>query len=701
MKIMKRFIKFKGIVLAIFFLAAAFQSTFAVDPTVTLNYNATGLAPGVQVSVPVLLNSGTNNVGSWQMYIKYNRNILRCDTLKDFWGGLAGGLTNQNRNYLYAAGDTVIKVGFVYFGGSGNAYVNQQIFNIYFTPIGIGSTTITFYHKNEGTGSYVKAPPTTFNFSTTWIDGSASVNPEVITSKVTGGNWNVAGTWDQGHVPNYLNSVIIASPPANPVIVTANATASLDLTINAGGALTLNNGITLTVGGNLLIKSDATGSGSFVDLGGTFTVTGTTSVQRYMTGNWTSGVPTGSTTWHYIASPISGGVINTFLGDLLNKYNEPAQQWDSLTLPVTTPLIVGKGYSAAPHTPGGLRIFGGGGGNGSGALNTGNITMSGLTNTASGVVGYRGYNLLGNSYPSALKWDNTWSMSNVDATAWVWDPTVGHYWSNDGTTGTGPFVNGIIPAEQGFFVHVSSTGTGSVTIPNGKRQHSTQTYYKEAVSNLINLKLEGNNGYDETVVFFNSNATAGYDNNFDSYKLFAGTPVTEIYSVIGGNTEASINVLPDFQTSTMIPVGIRTGESGSYTLTASQMESFPSGTLIFLEDLMTPDHHTFNLIENPVYTFTSDAVNVIRFNLHFFPVGIPETGSGKIRIYSNLKDVYVNIPSAMTGNIVIYNLLGSELANRPIQANTLNRITLNSPTGYYIVKVIGDSGITTGKVFIQ
>jgi hypothetical protein len=95
-------------------------------------------------------------------------------------------------------------------------------------------------------------------------------------------------------------------------------------------------------------------------------------------------------------------------------------------------------------------------------------------------------------------------------------------------------------------------------------------------------------------------------------------------------------------------------------------------------------------------------VNTVRFNLHFSPVGIPEIASGKINFYSKLKDVYVNIPTSMHGNIVIYNLLGSEVANQVIQGNTLNRISLNSsPTGYYIVKVIGDGGITAGKVFIQ
>jgi hypothetical protein len=443
-----------------------------------------------------------------------------------------------------------------------------------------------------------------------------------------------------------------------------------------------------------MILSDASGSGSFVDMGGTFAITGSTSVQRYMPGNWTSGPPTAGTTFHYIASPVTSAFDDIFTGDLLNKYNEPGQKWDSIYL-LGTPLTNGKGYAAAPHTPGGMRTFVGG------TLNTGDITMSGLTFTTGGNASYQGYNLLGNLYPSALLWDNTWTRTNVDANAWIWDPTVGHYWVNNGTigSGTGTFVNGIIPGEQGFFVHVTAVGTGSVTIPNAKRQHSTQTYYKQDIPNLINLKLEGNNGYDEALINFNSNSTVGYDHDFDAYKLFGGTSVTEIYTVIDGNTNASINVLPDYQASTVIPIGIKTGASTNYTLTASKLESFPSGTSIYLEDKVTGQ--VVKLNDNPVYTFTSDAVTTVRFNLLFAPLGISEIGSVKINIYANLKDVYVNIPGAIHGNIVIYNLLGSEIASQVIQANTLNKITLNNPTGYYIVKVISDSGITTGKVFIQ
>src|ERR1035438_320806 len=132
---MKRRIKFKGIVLALFLFAVAFQSALATDPSVTINYNVTGLAPNTPIVVPVNMISGSNNVGSWQYLIKYDRNVLRLDTIKDVWAGSGSGLWSYAKNYPYAVGDTVLKAGFVYFSGSGEVY-NGLVFNIYFTFIG-------------------------------------------------------------------------------------------------------------------------------------------------------------------------------------------------------------------------------------------------------------------------------------------------------------------------------------------------------------------------------------------------------------------------------------------------------------------------------------------------------------------------------------------------------------------------------------
>ena len=55
----------------------------------------------------------------------------------------------------------------------------------------------------------------------------------------------------------------------------------------------------------------------------------------------------------------------------------------------------------------------------------------------------------------------------------------------------------------------------------------------------------------------------------------------------------------------------------------------------------------------------------------------------------------------MKGNIVVYNMLGIEITSKAIQAYSVNKINLDVPTGFYLVKVDGNSNTTAGKVFIK
>jgi hypothetical protein len=82
-------------------------------------------------------------------------------------------------------------------------------------------------------------------------------------------------------------------------------------------------------------------------------------------------------------------------------------------------------------------------------------------------------------------------------------------------------------------------------------------------------------------------------------------------------------------------------------------------------------------------------------------LAVPVLSGSNIAIYSNENVVYVNIPFTSQGRILVYNILGNEVANQPIQANSLNKITLGVPAGYYIVKVVDNDHSISHKVFIN
>jgi hypothetical protein len=497
-------------------------------------------------------------------------------------------------------------------------------------------------------------------------------------SKTTGGifNWNNATSWVEGLTPSSASNVFITG--AEMQISYSNIVKSkcINLTIYPAGKLTVKNDISLfSVAGNMVIQGDATSTGSFVDLGIT-TVAGTTTVARVLDGNW---VP-GNTTYksHLISSPVRGQSNALFYGSLMNIWNEPAQNWDPLTLPYIT-MKAGKGYAVAPLAPGITATF-------SGKLNTGD-TIANVTNAGTGT--WSGYNLVGNPYPSAINWNSSVVLTNVGTAAWVWNG--GNYIANDQGTGL------VIAAEQGFFVRATAAGT--VKFTNAARTHGG-TFYKSSVSDLLTLKVSGNDYWDQTQIAVKPMATAGYDDMYDAMK-FPGSPeAPQFYSMLPVE-QLSINALPDLNGTPLVQLGFKAGSSNIFTITADGIETFASNTEFFLEDLVA--NKVQNLRVNPVYIFSAAPGQVEhRFNLHFAPVGIQESPlTSGIKIYSAEKSVYVNISTDMKGIIVVYNMLGREIARADIQSLSINKINLDVPSGFYLVKVDGDSNTSTGKVFIK
>ena len=168
--------------------------------------------------------------------------------------------------------------------------------------------------------------------------------------------------------------------------------------INAGGKLTLNNTFRLNTS-SLNIESNATnGTGTFVDknLNGGLTVSGTTTVQQYLTGVATKG---SGRQWWYVSSPVSGALSGVFTpsgANNLGYYNETlaTPAYVQITDDVT-PLEVGRGYLAQLKSNN-TYVY-------SGTLNNGTVS---LTPTRTGTTASaRGFNLIGNPYPSYLNWN--------------------------------------------------------------------------------------------------------------------------------------------------------------------------------------------------------------------------------------------------------------------------------------------------------
>jgi hypothetical protein len=646
----------------LFTLLAVFivQSAVTQNPIVKIDYNGSGLIPGSSIGVPIIID-GNVNIGSVTLNFYYDSDYLT------YVNTIAGpGFAPVYAGTWYV-NPTTRRVALSWSSYPGITCTNQLFCTVNFTFNG-GSGPLNFVtalcELSDELGNVYN--------NVTYINGSYSGAFGVITSVGAGGNWGTASTWDLNKVPTRAYNVFISAE-----VVTINETPKYNaLTINSAGRLTLNSGFFMPSGA-FLIQS----GGSFVDNNTTQVITAT--VRRNITGNYTGGYPTPSTLWHYVSSPISNAKIEVFLGCLMNWWNDTAMTWVPLTLPITQPMIVGKGYAVASYPSFGTAIF-------IGPLNTGNQNITGLTNNGSGGISYAGWNLIGNAFPSAFIWNDSVTRTNVDAAIYLWN----------GSTYVSyvPADNYQVQAEQGFFVH--ATAVGSVMIPNSNRVHSSGSFLKSTLANNLELTAENELYTDRTVIRFVDGATEYFDGEHDAYKLFSYVDACPQIWSITPEDDLSINALPDLSVYPIIKVGFKAGETGTYTIKAEDLESFEVGTDLYLEDLITGTTQDLQL--NQVYTFQAEGgSNGHRFNIHFAPLGQNENEIANIKIYSVEKDVFVNIPSAISGDIIVYNMLGYKVAQQNITGNSLNKLSLNTSSGYYLIKVVSNEATVSGKVFIR
>lgn len=691
---MKNFCRYCLKTTLILFGFLAFSLVNAQAPVATLEYNATGLVPGSTIQVPLKL-TGTE-VGNMQFLISYDRDVLTYVTYSHTFPG--PGIANAVNNYTHASmpGQVFLKASVASFAGApGFTYSNQALFTFTFVFNG-GSTNFTFSNIASTTSNigpeftYIKANPYgTINLQSTFNNGSAAGAYATLTSVAGGGDWNTAATWQENagggtKTPNKAYNVIITGTEVtiNPA---DNSARCHDLTVNSAGQLTLNAGKALTVNGAFTINS----GGSFVDKNpaGSFTAT----VKRYITGNYPgSGSANAGTIWHYVSSPVAGSTIGTFMNCLMNQWTENSAGgiWDTLALPVTLPMEVGRGYSVAATPSFGDAVF-------SGMLNNGDLLVPGLTNsnpTPGTGNNFYGYHLIGNPYPSAFTWNSSVVRTNVDGAAYLWNGTT--------YVAKAPEDNYQIQSAQGFFVHASASGA-SLMIPNSNRIHSSGNYLKNSSSGRIDLVVNGNDLSDETSVRFNTDATNSFDSEYDAYKLLGVYYCPQIFSMLP-DMNLAINSLPTPDDHPVVAIGFKTGVSGTYTINATGLETFNPGTEFYLTDLFTGNVQ--NLNSNPAYTFqAAPGSPEHRFNLHFGPVGLGESGEqAKVRIYSGESAIYAQVPEGNNGFISVFDLLGKEMYRQAAVPGTLNEITGLNLRGLYIVKFSGSNGSGAAeKVFIR
>ncbi len=323
----------------------------------------------------------------------------------------------------------------------------------------------------------------------------------------------------------------------------------------------------------------------------------------------------------------------------------------------------------------------------SGVPNNSGISFSGLSFT--GTSTHSGWHLLGNPFPSALIWNNTaWNLSNVDATAKIWQESSASYLDIEPVTG-------IIPAMQGFFVHVNQS-TGALTIDASDRTHNPQNWYKNTGENELKLTVYDTEGgtSQESIIKVVEGSTVGFDDVFDSWFMAGHAPM--FYSKVPEGF-LSTNALPELTQETILPLSFIKNASSSFYIEVNGVSTLIPQKEVYLTDNKTRQTQLLN--DNPVYWFTAEEGDITeRFVIHFNASNNEFTH--QVNIFEVRNGIEIQSSKPITGKTDIFDVSGRLIKSQLITNSIIVSVDLSGFRGFTVVSVITSKDVFTKKVVV-
>lgn len=159
----------------------------------------------------------------------------------------------------------------------------------------------------------------------------------------------------------------------------------------------------------------------------------------------------------------------------------------------------------------------------------------------------------------------------------------------------------------------------------GLTAQSTASVKRTASVPMLRLQMSGPlNSLDETVIYYQQGATAGFDADYDAYKLPGPNPAPLIAQVKDSAMIQINGVEPVAQTFS-ISIKATTNMSGNYNLFATDFGDLPKGTCVYIIDNVTGISQ--DIINSPYQFSLMDTTTASRFVLSVVFNKIPFTSS--------------------------------------------------------------------------
>jgi len=642
---------------------ATFTASDATPRTLTISKSASG-------STTTLSNSGTWANGDGGSTVVFTGAPSSGDAVH----AITGTIAFQNVIINKTSGSSNVGAGF-----AANSSVSASL------EIGSGGYVSTdppasFYGTNavlkfnQGASATYNVNPGDRTWSTTVVPNSITINSGKVVLK---GNRSASGT----------------------VIVDASATLEVDVDKQLTVGTITNNGTFVLKTGATVIPTTVGGSG-------------TTNVEQILSAG---------RQWWYLSSPVTTASSSVFSADQIGKYVEdyvndgnPSTTAPYFTSPFSTPetLTPGRGYvvkrastAEQKYTFTGV------------SLNNGDVSAI-VTRTGT-TAAKRGFNLVGNPYPSYIDWDLVYdpaSATNMRNAIWfrtysasavtTENPsgmTFHTYSDGDGVPET---TSAKIAPMQAFWVKVNADGSnGTLIFKNTHREHINTdplvTYNPLKVKSAdlrprLRLVVSNGTASDETLIVGKSYASNLLD-SYDIEKMSAeNTSIPEIFSLVQ-NQEMVINSMKELTDGMLVNLGFRPGQAGNYTLEVTQLENIDSKVVLVDSQTTTETE----LTAGTSYSFTSDATATTdRFSVEFRAPGAITSVSSPLAnalVWVNdANQITVQSAGLKDARISVYTMAGQQVLSHQASGNVT---VIDQPlsAGVYIVKL----NQLTQKVVVQ
>ena len=555
------------------------------------------------------------------------------------------------------------------------------------------------------------------------IDNNSSLTVDGDTLRISGTITNsgtlsaTTGTIElNGSAAQFIGNNVFAGNTIKDLIINNTAGTTLLGPLNISGTVSILNG-TLSSGGYLTLLSTAEQT-ALIDGSGTGSVTGDVTMQRYLQSGFG---------YKYFSSPFQAALVGEF-GDDMNleasfpsfyRYDESrtSSGWVSYINPanILEPLhgyAVNFGSSAAANTA-----------DVTGIINNGSMSVTLYNNNNTYT---KGFNLVGNPYPSPVDWDapSGWTRINIDDAIYFYnnsttDQYSGAYNSYENGVSSDGIANNIIPSMQGFFIHVSDGSwpvTGTFGLDNSTRiTDKTHPFAKsgeedeKSIVRLIAGYSDDITSFDPLVIYYDEKATYNFDGQLDALKLYnTDMNVTNFYVFGDDGSRLSIDAIPYTGDSLCtLRLGLKTEKSGNIIFRIKDISGIYLNNTIYLSDVITGINQELNpdRQQYEVNLPAGDYQNRFFINFSNYITDIPKNINDIdwFNVYSSggILKAEINLPDGEPGMFIIYDLTGRKLFNRKIYSPGYYEFNPKLSNGIYIVSFTSGNKRISKKLFIK